>query len=54
MAKFEINGDSHSARTIEADTYGQQDGYFHFVDESKQRVLSISTSHVITIERLQG
>lgn len=53
MAKFKINGNTSAERKVEADTYGQVDGYFHFTDEAKQRVLTLMATQVFSIERLK-
>jgi len=53
MATFEINGDTHDARTVEADKYGINDGYFHFTTEEKGRVLSLAAPHVVSVERVK-
>lgn len=52
MAMFEVNGDAGTKRTVEAARYELGDGYVHFMNESKQRVLSLMATQVYTIERL--
>ena len=53
MATFEINGDTHSPRTVEAEKYAIADGYFHFSTEEKGRVLSVAAAQVIWVERIK-
>ncbi|BCW59580.1 hypothetical protein [Arthrobacter sp. StoSoilB20] len=54
MQKFTINKGFDEEQTVEAETYGIQDGYFHFADEERKRVFSIRTERVATVERAQS
>lgn len=54
MATYKINGGFGDERTVEAASYGLQEGYFHFSEADKSRVFSIKAERVNTIERVNA
>jgi len=51
MTKFTINARLSSARSVEADEYSLNDGYWEFRDAEGEPVLTVKAEHVMTIER---
>lgn len=53
MNTYKINAGFSPQHTVEAASYGIQDGYFHFSDTDKARVFSIAAARVVTVELIK-
>lgn len=54
MKTYKINSGFSDERTVEASSYGIQDGYFHFSDADKTRVFSMKADRVATVELIES